>query len=273
MKIAYKDICINLKSLRFENPKNDLILFLHGFSGSSEDWQTTADFINKKFNLAAIDLIGHGETDSPTDLYNYSADFISGMIEAAIQFYQKNNVVLCGYSMGGRAALHFAIHHPNLVKALILESSTAGIVNELERQLRIQKDNELAQFILSHSVSEFVDYWMNLDLFGSQKTIDKLILEEVRKAKMKNNPVGLANSLIGFGTGAMPVLFNELKKLNVKTLLITGSLDYKFVEINNLMTQLLPRSEHFSIEGTGHNTHLENPNKFCALLNTFLLKL
>lgn len=273
MKFAFKDILINLNNLRFEDPQNDLIIFLHGFSGASDDWKRVADFIDVKYNLVAIDLIGHGETDSPTDLSYYTFDFISEVIEAVIKFYHKNNVILCGYSMGGRAALHFAINYSNLVKALILESSTAGILNALERQIRVKKDNELAQFILSHSISEFVDYWMNLALFDSQKKIDKSILEEIRKAKLKNNSAGLANSLIGFGTGAMPVLFDELKKLNIKTLLITGSLDSKFVEINNLMKPLLPCSEHISIEGTGHNTHLENPNKFCELLNSFLLKL
>lgn len=273
MKIAYRDIFINLSLLRFYNPQNELILFLHGFSGSSNDWKKVTELIDRKFNLAAIDLIGHGETDSPADLSYYDVDFIIGLIESAIQFFRKDKVILCGYSMGGRAALNFAIHKTNLVEALILESSTAGILNESERRMRVQKDNELAQFILNHSVSEFVDYWMNLDLFDSQTTLDKITLDEIRNAKLKNNPVGLANSLIGFGTGAMPVLFNELKNLDKKTLLITGLLDTKFTEINKLMSKLLPFSEHVSIEGSGHNTHLENPIKFCEVLNSFLLKL
>lgn len=273
MKIAYKDIFINLNPLRFNHPENDLILFLHGFSGDSNDWKGIANSIDSNFNIAAIDLIGHGETDSPDDLYYYGVDFISGLIEAAIKYLRKDKVILCGYSMGGRAALNFAIKNKNLIEALILESSTAGILNENERRMRIQKDNELAQFILNHSISEFVDYWMNLDLFNSQKTLDKIILDEIRNARLKNNPVGLANSLIGFGTGSMPVLFNELKILNRKTLLITGSLDMKFTQINKLMSELLPRSEHISIEGSGHNTHLEKPDKFSEVINSFLLKL
>jgi len=273
MKIRYRDIFVNLNPLRFNHPQNDLILFLHGFSGSSNDWKGTADLIDSNFNLAAIDLIGHGETDSPADLSYYNIDFISDLIEAGIKYFRKDKVILCGYSMGGRAALNFSIHNPNLVKALILESSTAGILNESERRRRVQKDNELAQFILNHSVSEFVEYWMNLDLFNSQKTLNTIIIDEIKNAKLNNNSVGLANSLIGFGTGVMPVLFNELKSFNKKTLLITGSLDSKYTETNKLMSELLPRSKHVIIEGFGHNTHLENPIKFCEVLNPFLLKL
>ena len=273
MKIAYRDIFINLNLLRFYNPQDDLIRFLHGFSGNSNDWKRITNLIDGKYNLAAIDLIGHGETSSPADLSYYNIDFISEIIKAGIKYFRKNNIILCGYSMGGRAALNFSIHNPNLVEALILESSTAGILNESERQMRVQKDNELAQFILNHPVSEFVDYWMNLDLFDSQTKLDKITLDEIRNAKLKNNPVGLANSLIGFGTGAMPVLFSELKDLNKKTLLITGSSDTKFSEINKLMSELLPFSQLVSIEGSGHNTHLENPNKFCEVLNSFLMKL
>ena len=32
-----------------------------------------------------------------------------------------------GYSMGGRTALHVALAHPDLVEALVLISTTAGI--------------------------------------------------------------------------------------------------------------------------------------------------
>lgn len=273
MRIAYKDISIKVIPFRFTDPQNELILFLHGFSGSSNDWIKVTELIDSKFNLAAIDLIGHGESSSPTDLSYYKVDSITDIIKTAVQVFQKDKVILCGYSMGGRAALNFAIRNMAIVKALILESSTAGIANENERHLRVKKDYELAQFILNHPVSEFADYWMNLDLFDSQTKLDRITLDEIRNTKLKNNPVGLANSLIGFGTGAMPVLINELKNLNTKTLLITGLLDPKFSEINKLMSELLPFSEHISIEGTGHNTHLENPNKFCEVLNSFLMKL
>lgn len=273
MKIPFEDISITLKSLRFTNTQNDLILFLHGFSGSSKDWEGVSNSIDIKFNLAALDLIGHGESDSPAELFYYDTARILGMIKSAIRFFQKDKIILCGYSMGGRAALSFAVQNPKMVKGLILESSTAGIINLNERKLRIQKDKELAQFILTHSIAEFVDYWMNLELFSSQKNLDKNILDEIRKLKRQNNPTGLANSLVGFGTGAMPPLFNELGNLEIKTLLLTGELDSKFTFINQKMKKQLPSAQHFIIDGAGHNVHLENSKNFCETLNSFLFQL
>lgn len=273
MKIPFKDIFIKIKSIRLNNPHNDLILFIHGFSGSSRDWEVITSFVHHKFNLAAFDLIGHGESDSPSELSYYGADKIVEIIKTVIQYYQKDKVILCGYSMGGRAALSFAIQNSDLVKAMILESSTAGIINENERKLRTQNDNELVQYILTHSIIEFVDYWTNLELFNSQKKLDKEIIDRIRYSKQQNNPIGLVNSLRGFGTGVMPPLFNCLENLKIQTLLITGKLDLKFTHSNQKINKLLPLSHHVIVEGAGHNVHLENPSQFGKVLNSFLIQL
>jgi 2-succinyl-6-hydroxy-2,4-cyclohexadiene-1-carboxylate synthase len=96
------------------------------------------------------------------------------------------------------------------------------------------------------------------------------ILKLVRENKLKNNPVGLANSLKGFSTGKMPPLFEDLKNIKIKTLLISGELDEKFSSISLHMSKLLPLSENVIIRGAGHNTHLEKPEEFVNSVNNFL---
>jgi 2-succinyl-6-hydroxy-2,4-cyclohexadiene-1-carboxylate synthase len=80
----------------------------------------------------------------------------------------------------------------------------------------------------------------------------------------------LKNSLLGFGTGKMPALFDDLKNITCKTLLITGELDTKFTDINSELVNLFPKAEHRIIKNAGHNTHLEETKTFIKTVNNFL---
>lgn len=269
MKINYKNITLNLEIVQ-RNNSGELILFLHGFTGSSEDWKQIAKNIDGKFNTAFLDFIGHGKSESPDNEKLYSVESIIEQIDEAIKKITKNKIILAGYSMGGRAALSYANKHREKLKALILESATPGITSETVRAERIESDEKLEKFILENPIEKFVDYWMNIDLFETQRNLPKEKLKLVRENKLKNNPVGLANSLKGFSTGKMPPLFENLKDIKVKTLLISGELDEKFSTISLNMSKLLPFSQNVIIKGGGHNTHLEKPEEFVIMVNNFL---
>ena len=81
-------------------------------------------------------------------------------------------------------------------------------------------------------------------------------------AKLQNSKIGLANSLRGFGTGLMPYLGNEIKKMNFPVLLITGGLDSKFTKLNKVLFKQFPNAEHKIAESVGHNFHFEKPEEF-----------
>ena len=68
----------------------------------------------------------------------------------------------------------------------------------------------------------------------------------------------------------MPPLFEDLKNIKIKTLLISGELDEKFSTISLNMSRLIPVSENVIIKGSGHNTHLEKPWEFVNKVNNFL---
>jgi 2-succinyl-6-hydroxy-2,4-cyclohexadiene-1-carboxylate synthase len=256
----------------YQSKFNNVIL-LHGFTGSSEDWKEIIPRLSADFNYYAIDLIGHGNSDSPPGKEFYSAASIVGQLKEFSSKVIKEKFILIGYSMGGRAALSYSTKYPGSIKGLILESSTAGIKNETERIKRIKSDEELSEFIENHSMEEFIDYWMNLDIFNTQKRFANSKLTAIKNSKINNSKTGLSNSLKGFGTGIMPDYFAELKNLNFKTLLITGDLDEKFRLINNEMASSLPYAKHVSLKNSGHNTHLETPDAFVNTVNNFLNEL
>ncbi|HSP86673.1 MAG TPA: 2-succinyl-6-hydroxy-2,4-cyclohexadiene-1-carboxylate synthase [Ignavibacteriaceae bacterium] len=259
----------------FHTVENDkpFLLFLHGFTGSTDDWKPIVPHINQDFTSAGIDLIGHGKTSSPDNIEFYSADAIANQLSGIIEYLIKRKVIIIGYSMGGRATLSFAAKYPKMIEALILESTTPGIKDLKQRKERVKKDQEIASYIETHSLEKFADYWMDLELFNTQRRFSEEKRKQIKFARMRNNPAGLKNSLLGFGTGTMPSLFNELKKIKSKTLLITGGLDTKFTDINRNAVKLFPNAQHKIIKTAGHNTHLEEPKSFIETINKFLKSL
>jgi 2-succinyl-6-hydroxy-2,4-cyclohexadiene-1-carboxylate synthase len=246
---------------------------LHGFTGSLDDWREIHGSLNPKINYIGIDLVGHGNSDSPVNVDKYSQQALSKQINDFLNNLSIEQVILCGYSMGGRAALSFAVHHPNKIRGLILEGTTAGIESEKIRSERIKIDEELADYIESHDIEEFIELWMSKEIFNTQRRFSNEKLMNIRKKKTLNSKIGLANTLRGFGTGRMDYFSSKLNKINCPVLLITGELDTKFTKINSALKKKFPNAKHKIISNAGHNTHLEEPKRFATITNDFLTKL
>jgi 2-succinyl-6-hydroxy-2,4-cyclohexadiene-1-carboxylate synthase len=272
MRIKYSDIFLNVNKPEDFNRSFINIFFLHGFTGSSRDWKPILPGINNRFNKFAIDLIGHGNSNSPDDLSYYSMRSQVEQINKIISHFTKDKIILVGYSMGGRASLCYASAYPERMLGLILESASGGIKDKNQRDKRITEDAELAEFISSHSIEEFTDLWMNKELFATQLRFSDSKRKEIRKNKLRNNPVGLSNSLQGFSTGKMSLPDNKLNNLPFKTLLITGELDTKFTYLNKKLVNKFPSAIHKIIKNSGHTVHLEEPENFILTINRFLAK-
>jgi 2-succinyl-6-hydroxy-2,4-cyclohexadiene-1-carboxylate synthase len=270
MRVKYSNVFLNVNPPEKINKTAIDIFFLHGFTGSSGDWDVVLPEIDDRFNKFTIDLLGHGKSDFPNDPSLYSWELQVEQLNKIITGFTEEKVIMCGYSMGGRLALCYAYTYPERVLGIILESSSPGIRDKKQREKRINEDEELSRFILSHSSAEFVDLWVNKEIFATQLRFSDEKRKEIKKSKMKNNPIGLSNSLLGFGTGKMPGLHSQLKKMNTRILLLTGDLDTKFTSINKNIVKMFPSAKHQIIKNAGHTIHLEEPVKYTAAVNNFL---
>jgi 2-succinyl-6-hydroxy-2,4-cyclohexadiene-1-carboxylate synthase len=270
MIINLNEIEINVEKYFDFRADLSYLLFIHGFTGCAEDWKPIIENLRPDYNCLAIDLIGHGSSSSPDNIKFYTAEHQNKLLIKLIRELNLMKLTLVGYSMGGRAALNFTLSHPEFVDRLILESTNPGLQNEQERNKRINDDEKLAEFIKQHSLEEFVEYWMNLDIFNTQRRFSNEKLSQIKKQKLQNNKTGLSNSLLGFGTGRMPDFHKKLNRINCKTFLISGELDPKYNKFNTDILKLLANAEHKMIKNAGHNTHLEEPAEFIKALKSFL---
>ena len=124
MKIPTENISLNVELFSEIDAAKETLIFLHGFTGSANDWKKTTELEDDRFNKIAVDLIGHGKSDTPTEVDKYSSSSINSQLLDIVNHFTKEKVILLGYSMGGRVALSFAINHPNKIWCYALFSNS-----------------------------------------------------------------------------------------------------------------------------------------------------
>jgi 2-succinyl-6-hydroxy-2,4-cyclohexadiene-1-carboxylate synthase len=175
-----------------------------------------------------------------------------------------------GYSMGGRVALAGAVLRPDRVSALVLESASPGLDDEAERASRRARDDALAIRLLERGIAEFVDGWMAMPLFASQRGLGEAALRRERSRRMKNDAAELAACLQGLGTGSQPSFWDRLPDVTVPTLIVTGELDARFTALGARMRERFAQARHEVVPGAGHAVHLERPDPWLGVVLPFL---
>ena len=253
-----------------EQASNTVVAF-HGFTGSVCTWEKVATELGKDVRFIAIDLLGHGQTACPTDVKLYSMEAQVSLLHDCLLQIVAEPFHLLGYSMGGRVALSYAVQHPTRIQSLLLESTSPGLEAEDARAKRRTNDAKLANKIMLEGIESFVDMWENIPLFTSQKLLPLEVQQAVREERMQQKPIGLANSLLGMGTGEMPSVWHRLQELSMPVYLLTGEVDQKFVGIANKMIKDNENFTHITILGCGHAIHVENPKKFATIVKESIL--
>jgi 2-succinyl-6-hydroxy-2,4-cyclohexadiene-1-carboxylate synthase len=246
------------------------VTLLHGFLGSGESWRDIVPGLSERYRCVTVDLVGHGQSDSPDDPARYSMTHCVDDVIAILRDLGIRTTAVIGYSMGGRIALHMAVRSGSTVEALVCESATPGIDDPIEREARAQADDELAQKIEEEGLESFVDWWEQLPLFATQARMDQRSRSRLRAQRLSTSPVGAANSLRGTGTGRQGSLWGQLGKVRVPALLIAGADDEKYVSIARAMTIAMGDAALGIVEDAGHTVHLEQPARFLAVVSEFI---
>ena len=254
-------------SYTMTNPDaNGSIVFLHGFTGNTSSWEPVVKLLPKDINCISIDLMGHGSTEASSIPERYRMNEQLLDLEEFFSAIQLTSFSLVGYSMGGRIALAYALRHPQQVKNLLLESASPGLKALEEQQLRRQADDQLADWIEQDGLESFIDFWENISLFESQKSLSNEKQHEIRSERLAQSTVGLANSLRGMGTGQQPSYWTKLDKLEMPVYLVTGEYDTKFTKIAEDMVKIFKDGSHLQVSSVGHAIHVENPVQFATII-------
>jgi esterase len=97
--------------------QGDPIIILHGLFGSSDNWLTQAKLLGTHFKVYSVDQRNHGQSPHSDD-FDYKS-----MVADLKEFVDEHNIqnpVVLGHSMGGKAAMNFALAHADKLSKLIV---------------------------------------------------------------------------------------------------------------------------------------------------------
>ncbi|MGI8920646.1 MAG: alpha/beta fold hydrolase [Solirubrobacteraceae bacterium] len=233
------------------------IVLLHGFTQTSASWRGLIEAgIGERYTALAPDLRGHGtRTEARPVSFGACLEDIAAL--------SSEPFALCGYSMGGRLALLFALAHPDRVSRLVLLGASPGIADPAERDARRAADEELAESIERDGVELFGRRWARQPLLRGQP---RAVAAAAHEDRMRNSAAGLAAALRGLSTGRMEPLWGRLAELTMPVTVVSGERDGKFVAIGRRMGQLIPRAQVVELPAVGHAVALEAPALVAALL-------
>lgn len=246
--------------------KNPTIVFLHGFMGSSNDWDEVTAELSDTFHCLCPDLPGHGQTHVPDSHYTMPA-----CADLVISLLDQLGIETChvvGYSMGGRLALHLLTHFPTRFQSGLLESASPGLKSTEERHHRQQHDAHLALRLETEPFSELLRNWYEQPLFHTiQRNSERFAAMYQRR--LRNNPHHLAISLRQMGTGSMPSLWPHLPALKMPLHFVAGEQDAKYRVLATDLAELCPNGSSQIVSDAGHNVHFERPERYVQILKAF----
>jgi 2-succinyl-6-hydroxy-2,4-cyclohexadiene-1-carboxylate synthase len=242
------------------------LLLLHGFTGSVRVWDDLRRELADTATVIALDLIGHGASAVPPEVERYTLEWCARDLAVLLDILHLERVDLLGYSMGGRAALQFAVRHPERVQTLVLESASAGIESDVERLRRRQSDDALAERILGIGIAAFVEEWERQPLLALAAHVPEEVRARQHALRLQHKPLGLANSLRGMGAGRQTPLWSSLGQLTLPVQLIVGATDARYGVIAERMCSALPHATLHVVADAGHTVHLDQPRQFVALI-------
>jgi 2-succinyl-6-hydroxy-2,4-cyclohexadiene-1-carboxylate synthase len=172
--------------------------------------------------------------------------------------------IYVGYSMGGRLCLRLAIDRPDIVRGLMLVSTSPGIADPAERAARVEADELLAESVERDGVGPFLDSWLAQPMFATVPPEAPGLADRRRLT-----PEFLAACLRRLGAGAMDPMWAEVAQLKMPVMLVTGDRDDKYTAIaRRMLERMRPDVAHVRLDG-GHALPLEQPEVLGGLVTAF----
>jgi len=262
---------INGVDLNYEvTGQGPVVVFLHGMTGSTQDWANQVPVLSPNYRVVALDMRGHGKSEAPKAESEYSIPIFADDVLGLLDLLSINKCCLVGHSIGGFTALQFAVIYQHRLAGLVLVDTSSGPFGK-EQNSSHRLSLKLIELASSQGLEAAFDYDACHNPMRIAKFKQHPELKEITRQKV------LRTSVEGYIYGPMafpkwqPVT-PKLSLIKVPTLIYCGEEDVAFAGAVKILEKGISGSELITIPGVGHNPHEEAPEIFNQTLLKFLAR-
>ena len=254
--------------------EGDPIVFIHGLSGSWQNWLENLPHFAREYRVVAMDLPGFGYSEMPAEkitISNYGRAVDELLDQLGIE-----KAAIVGNSMGGFVGAEIAIQFSTRVEKLVLVSAAGLSVEHLRNDRAmagLQRLDELLIFVGSQIAGRS-------GALMSRPRGRRLLMGLVVTHPELLTPAFIAEQVKGTGKpGFVPALDaltsypirDRLNEIQSPTLVVWGDSD-RLVPTKDAyeFDRLIPDSRLVVYRDTGHCPQMERPDAFNALVDDFL---
>ena len=224
---------MDIKLYYQEKGTGEPLILLHGNGEDGFYFKNQIDYFQNKYHVIALDTRGHGQSprgDEPFTIEQFSCDLYDFM-----QRHQIFNAVILGFSDGANIAMKFAMKHPDMVKALILNGG-------------------------------------NLDPTGVKRTVQipiEIGYKIARRFADKSTNAKRNAEMLGLMVNEPNVKPSALSRITMPALVICGTRDMIKESHTKKIAEYLPNAKLTIIQGD-HFIAKKNPVAFNQAVDAFL---
>jgi pimeloyl-ACP methyl ester carboxylesterase len=250
------------------------LVLLHGVLSDGASWSDVAGPLSRERRLVIPDLPMHGRSRTSPDFQPGP----EGMVEWLEVLMDELGIVeadLCGLSMGGAVATHFAILRPDRLRRLVLVDAANIVYLDEGYRLFIAEMRENLEAATGADVTTSRDCLTEDIGFEGAKTAagnlctDPIVMSVLEYLEAR----GIPFDQMAQGLDLLEPLGEEdLAAISAPTLAIWGS-DDPFFSAQGAVEKLeggIPDCRLEVMEGVGHNPVAERSREFIRLVQTFL---
>lgn len=262
------------------------LMVLHGGPGASHDYLLPlAELSNYGINVLFYDQFGSGRSDEPSDLSKYTVDYGVEEAEEVRKQIFNDKVVMLGHSYGGMLALAYALKYQDNLVGLIVSNGLSSVpltvqemrrlIEELPEKYRNAiKRYEQVQDYQNPEYLEAVQYFyrqhvIRLDELPEPVKVSFEYAQKRRTYAIMNGP----NEFTITGTIKDFDITDQLHKIRVPTLIITGKYDEVTPRIAEIMHSRIRNSRLVLFENSSHMPMWEEKDKYLAVIRDFIFEL
>jgi pimeloyl-ACP methyl ester carboxylesterase len=230
------------------------LILVHEFAGDLRSYEPQMRHFGKRYRAVAFNARGFPPSDVPEHVSSYSQARAADDILAVLDHLGGPQAHVIGLSMGGFATLHFGLRHPQ--RALSLCIGGCGYGAELDKRDIFRAE---ADVIAGPTRVQYE----NKDPRGHAEF--KAMLAGHSAAGSANTQQGVQKERPSLYT-----LVEEMQRIAVPTLIITGDEDWPCLLPGILMKQSIPSAALVVMANAGHAINIEEPDEYNRIVGDFL---